>query len=178
MHIHSPNSLIDERRSNENMQFERIIFLCAFILCTQGMSIYLSFSDNSVFSGQSTLVPNYSCDQDNDTVGFTLSASTHSGWEPTSNCLLSQCLLNSNNNNSCRSSTTPCFDYRTINNTGFCAPGILCSILEPCNTTTYTCQSNALVCVINSCCSPSAICIPSIWTDFCELSNDAFYIKR
>jgi hypothetical protein len=138
----------------------------------------LYFQITLYFLGQSTLVPNYSCDQDNDTVGFTLSPSPHSGWEPTSNCLLQQCVLSSNNNDSCRSSSTPCFDYRTINNTCFCAPGILCAILEPCNSTTYTCESDALVCVVNSCCSPPAICIPSSWTDFCILGNDAFYIER
>jgi hypothetical protein len=35
-----------------------------------------------------------------------------------------------------------------------------------------------LVCVVNSCCSPQAICIPSSWTDFCILGKDVFYLKR
>ena len=128
--------------------------------------------------GQSTLVPNYYCVESNDTVEFTLSPSTHSAWEPMSNCFLQQCLLSVNNNNSCRSSTTPCFEYQTHDNTSFCAPGILCSILPPCNSTTYSCGSPDLVCVVNSCCSPQEVCIPIIWTNFCDLGNNLFSVRE
>ena len=139
---------------------------------------YSTFStSNKRILGQTTLVPNYFCDQNSDSVEFTLSPLSHSAWKPASNCSLDECVL-SFHNNSCRSSTTPCFDYRTLNNTRYCAPGILCSILEACNSTTSTCTSDDLVCVINSCCSPQAVCIPASWTSFCALGNKIVYIDE
>ncbi|CAF3684658.1 unnamed protein product [Rotaria socialis] len=111
----------------------------------------------------STAAPNYYCN----TVEFTLSSSDHSASKPTLNCSLQKCNVSSNEN-TCLSSTTPCFDYRTFNNISYCAPGILCSILEPCNNVTYNCASNTSVCVINSCCSPQAVCLPSASLDFCR----------
>ncbi|CAF4372120.1 unnamed protein product, partial [Adineta steineri] len=100
---------------------------------------------------QTTELPDYSCSENNVSIQFTLSSLSHSAWNSTSNCSLQQC--NVNLNNSCLSSSTPCFDYRTINNSRYCAPGILCSILERCDNTTQTCSSNDSICVINSCCS-------------------------
>lgn len=95
-----------------------------------------------------------------------------------SNCFLQQCLLSANINDSCRSTTAPCYDYRTYDNTSFCAPGILCSILETCNNTNYSCSSPDFVCVVNSCCSQPTICIPIAWTNFCILGNDLFAIRE
>ncbi|CAF1482448.1 unnamed protein product, partial [Adineta steineri] len=120
--------------------------------------------------GQTTQIPNYSCSDNNASIHFTLSSSSHSASNSTSNCFLQQCIVNSNNNNnSCRSSSTPCFDYRTINNISFCAPGILCSILERCDNITQTCPSNNSICIINSCCSSSQpVCLPLLATQVCE----------
>lgn len=69
-------------------------------------------------------------------------------------------------------SSTPCFDYRTINNTRYCAPAIQCSILEPCDNITHGCTSYNFVCVINSCCSPQAVCVPSVAINLCPSGKD------
>ncbi|CAF1210446.1 unnamed protein product [Adineta steineri] len=114
--------------------------------------------------GQTTQLPNYSCSENNASIQFTLSSSFHSAWNPISNCSLQQCNTSLNDNNNCLLSSTPCFDYRTINNISYCAPGILCSILERCNNITHTCSSNSSVCVFNSCCSPQAVCLPLLAT--------------
>ncbi|CAF4327001.1 unnamed protein product, partial [Adineta steineri] len=119
--------------------------------------------------GQTTQLPNYSCSENNVSIQFTLSSSAHSASNPTSSCSLQQCNVNSTtNNNSCRSSSTPCFDYRTINNISYCAPGILCSILERCDNITQTCSSNNSICIINSCCSSQAVCLPFLVTQMCN----------
>jgi len=138
---------------------------------------HVTLSQNEQFLGQTTQAPNYSCNQNNDIIEFTLSASSHSAWQPTSNCSLQQCYLSSSNNNSCQSSATPCFDYRTLNNSRYCAPGILCSILELCDNITYTCASNTSICIVNSCCSPQAICLPLSLTNFCILGNGTLYTQ-
>ncbi|CAF1407374.1 unnamed protein product, partial [Adineta steineri] len=78
----------------------------------------------SSVKGQTTQLPNYYCTENNVSIQFTLSSSSHSASNPASSCSLQQCnvnLTNSNNDN-CRSSSTPCFDYRTINNISYCAP--------------------------------------------------------
>ncbi|CAF1578477.1 unnamed protein product [Adineta steineri] len=118
--------------------------------------------------GQTTQLPNYSCSENNVSIQFTLSSSSHSAWNQTSNCSLQQCDISSNGSNSFLSSSTPCFDFRTINNISYCAPGILCSILEACDNITQTCSSNNSICVINSCCSPQAVCLPVSATQMCE----------
>ncbi|CAF4919660.1 unnamed protein product, partial [Rotaria sp. Silwood1] len=103
-----------------------------------------------------TPVLDYYCNENDHNIQFSWSSSGHSGWEPTLNCSLQQCNINLNNNATCRSSSTLCFDYRSVNNMIYCAPGLLCSLLEPCNNVTYNCTSNTSVCIINSCCSPKA----------------------
>ncbi|CAF0977204.1 unnamed protein product [Adineta steineri] len=118
--------------------------------------------------GQSTQLSNYSCSENDISIQFILSSSAHSAWNSTSNCSLQQCNISLNGNNNCLSSSTPCFDYRSINNISYCAPGILCSILETCDNITQTCSSNNSVCVINSCCSSQAVCIPFLATQICK----------
>ncbi|CAF4099959.1 unnamed protein product, partial [Adineta steineri] len=122
----------------------------------------------SSVKGQTTQLPNYSCSENNATIQFTLSSSSHSASNSTSSCSLQQCNTSLNNNDNCRSSSTPCFDYRTINNISYCAPGILCSILERCDNITQTCSSNNSICVINSCCSSQAVCLPFLATRMCK----------
>ncbi|CAF1354433.1 unnamed protein product [Adineta steineri] len=122
----------------------------------------------SSVKGQTTQPPNYSCTENNASIQFTLSSSAHSAWNSTSNCSLQQCNTSLNGNNNCLSSSTPCYDYRTINNISYCAPGILCSILERCNNVTQTCLSNNSICVINSCCSSQPVCLPLLATRICE----------
>lgn len=101
------------------------------------------------------------------------SSSSHSAWQSSSNCQLLLCNQNSSNNNdSCRLSSTPCFDYRTANNTSYCAPGTLCSLLEPCNNITGGCSSNMSVCIMNSCCMPQAVCLPLFLTNLCLSRNN------
>ncbi|CAF0832841.1 unnamed protein product [Adineta steineri] len=118
--------------------------------------------------GQTTELPNYSCSENNASIQFTLSSSSHSAWNSTSDCTLQQCNTSLNGNNNCLLSSTPCFNYRTINNISYCAPGILCSILERCDNITQTCSSNNSVCVINSCCSLQAVCLPLLATQMCK----------
>ncbi|CAF3560960.1 unnamed protein product, partial [Rotaria sp. Silwood2] len=120
------------------------------------------------YSGQATTLPNYVCNQNTDIVEFTYSASDHSAFNSTLNCSLQQCYANPSNTSSCLLSPTPCFAYRTLSNITYCAPGIQCSLMEPCNNITYTCTSNISVCIVNSCCLPQAICLPVSWTNFCK----------
>jgi hypothetical protein len=125
--------------------------------------------------GEITQPPNYYCNNSNQFVELTLSSSFHSAWNSSSNCSLQQCLLTSTNNNNCQWSPTPCFDYRTFNNSRYCSPAIQCSILEECNNITLTCASNTSVCIVNSCCSPRTICLPLSSTNFCPLGNYIFH---
>ncbi|CAF1002660.1 unnamed protein product [Adineta steineri] len=127
--------------------------------------------------GQTTQLPNYSCSENNVSIQFTLSSSSHSAWNPTSNCSLQQCNTSLNDNNNCLSSSTPCFYYQTINNISYCAPGILCSILERCDNITQTCPSNDSVCVINSCCSSQPICLPMLATQMCKTGTNTYYLR-
>ncbi|CAF2706385.1 unnamed protein product [Rotaria sp. Silwood2] len=131
--------------------------------------IYLMYA-----KGQMREPSEYPCVNTNFTVTFTLSDSSHSAWKSSSNCSLSQC---STNNNSCRLSMTPCFDYHTINNISYCAPASLCSILETCDNITHTCSSSASVCVVNSCCVTKTICLPLSWTTLCTSESLFFVIK-
>lgn len=124
---------------------------------------------------QTTQAPNYSCSDSDEIVTFTASQLSHSAWEPTSNCILQSCNVTSSTNNTCRSSATLCFQYRTLNNQIYCAPGILCSILELCNERTNNCISNTSVCIVNSCCSPQAVCLPVSLTSFCNSSKNTHY---
>ena len=103
---------------------------------------------------------------------FTLSASSHSAWQSSTNCNMSQCPMNASYDNGCRASSTPCFDYRSLNNTSYCAPAVDCSILESCNNITHDCASNSSVCVNNSCCSPQAVCLPLSATNFCKSGSE------
>ncbi|CAF3832198.1 unnamed protein product [Rotaria sp. Silwood1] len=82
---------------------------------------------------QTTTASNYYCNENNQDDQFTLSASLHAAWQSTLNCSLQQCNTSFNDNNNCRLPSTLCFNYRSLNNTGYCASGILCSILEPCD---------------------------------------------
>ncbi|CAF1065495.1 unnamed protein product [Adineta steineri] len=130
----------------------------------------------SSVKGQTTQLPNYSCSENDVSIQFTLSSSFHSASNLTSNCSLQQCNTSLNSNNNCLSSSTPCFDYRTINNISYCAPGILCSILETCGNIAQTCSSNNSVCVINSCCSSQAVCLPFLATQMCKTGTDTYYL--
>lgn len=122
-----------------------------------------------------TLSPHYSCNAGNIGVNFTLSWSNHSAWQPTISCALQTCNITSMNNNSCSSlQSAPCFIYRTSTNISYCAPGIMCSLLEPCDNLAYNCTSNTSICVINSCCSPQAVCLPLLITNFCTQIDESF----
>ena len=161
-----------------SMQLVIILFLTVFLAYVKGISIFWSYSRRisviyKQFLGQTIEQrSNYYCGINNYGVEFTLTQASHSAWEPISNCSLQQCYTNLNNNNNCHSSVhMPCFGYRTHDNIRYCAPGITCAILEPCNNTTYACSMSASVCVINSCCSPQAVCLPLSLRTFCVLGN-------
>ncbi|UJR17843.1 hypothetical protein I4U23_004742 [Adineta vaga] len=138
------------------MKFETIVCLSVLFVCIKG---------------QTTQIPNYYCNQTNETVEFTLSSLVHSAWNPMTNCSLSRYIGSSTNNNICQSLSTHCFDYHTSNNTSLFAPAIECSILEACDNITYTCVSNTSVCIINSCCSAQTVCLPLSVTNFCISGN-------
>ncbi|CAF1468140.1 unnamed protein product [Adineta steineri] len=126
---------------------------------------------------QTTELPDYSCSENDVSIQFALLSSSHTAWNSTSNCSLQQCNASLIDNNNCLSSSTPCFDYRTINNISYCAPAILCSILETCDNITQTCSSNDSVCVINSCCSPQAVCLPLLATQMCKTGTNTYYLN-
>ncbi|CAF0882767.1 unnamed protein product [Adineta ricciae] len=117
--------------------------------------------------GQTTLSPNYSCLKNNADVEFTLSISAHSASNPSSSCSVQQCNITTFDSSNCRRSPTPCFYYYTINNSSYCAPAIQCSLLELCDNVTNSCSSYDSICIVNSCCSPSAVCLPLLTTKFC-----------
>ena len=135
-------------------------------------------------SGPTAQAFNYVCTENTSVIEFTLSSSDHSASKLVSNCSLQQCSVDLNYNNSCLLSSAPCFDYRSSNNTKYCAPGILCSILEPCDNVTYNCTSPSSVCIVNSCCSPSSVCLPISLFNFCPpgkvktLTHDNFPILK
>lgn len=131
-----------------------------------------------VTTPSSTNISNYFCSQNDDTIGFTSSSSYHAAWNPTLNCFISECYVNSTSNSSCRTSATPCFHYRSRSNGRYCAPGILCSLLEPCDNITYTCASSTSVCIVNSCCSQQTVCLSVSLTNFCPLGNYMYLIFR
>nr|ACD54707.1 unknown [Adineta vaga] len=110
----------------------------------------------------------YSCYENNITVKFELSTANHSASNPASSCSLQQCNVTSIDNQTCSLLPTPCFNYLTINNTSYCAPAIQCSLLEVCDNVTYSCVSNNSICIINSCCSLSAVCLPLLATNYCK----------
>lgn len=133
----------------------------------------LFYSWNERLIGQTTQTPALTCSENNLTITITDSPSSHSAWRSSSNCFLSFCNQNSSRNTSdCRLSLMPCFDYRTANNRSYCAPGSLCSLLEPCNNITGECSSNMSICVVNSCCIPQAVCLPLYLTNLCSSQND------
>ncbi|CAF1415661.1 unnamed protein product [Adineta ricciae] len=117
--------------------------------------------------GRTIALASSSCASQSNNVEFTLSTASHSASNPTSSCSLQQCITTSANNQTCSLSPTPCFNYRTTNNISYCAPAIDCPVLQPCNNVTYSCASNDSVCIVNSCCSPIAVCLPLLTTNFC-----------
>ncbi len=130
--------------------------------------------------GQTTNSANYYCTEDNFTIQFThtSTSTSHSAWDPLLNCSLALCYESLNNSsNSCRTTSTFCFDYRTISDVSYCAPASLCSILEPCNTINNECSSNTSVCIINSCCIPKAVCLPLLWVDLCRSTSEYFILE-
>ncbi|CAF4431854.1 unnamed protein product, partial [Rotaria sp. Silwood2] len=108
----------------------------------------------------------YYCTENDDSFRMLDSSSPHSASQPNTNCALQRCDVNWNSSNPCRAESIACFDYVTQNNTHYCAPGVLCSVLEPCNG--FTCASNTAVCVVNTCCSPQAVCLPVSLKNFCS----------
>ena len=153
------------------------LFLSTFLLCIKSMFIFSVYPAliiiHKIYLGQTTETPNYSCSTSGATLTLQYTSSSYSAWDPALNCSVSLCSMNSNNNSSsCLTPSMPCFDFRTINNTSYCAPGSLCSLLELCDNQTGGCTSNTSVCIINSCCSLQRVCLPLYWTTLCTSSNN------
>ncbi len=125
--------------------------------------------------GQTTDPTSYTCNENNFNIRISRSTSPHSAFDNSSNCSLSQC---TNNNNSCLSSNAHCFGYRSINNQSYCAPGSLCSILEPCDNITGQCATNTSVCIVNSCCLPKTKCLPLSLINLCSSASKCYGIKN
>ena len=110
------------------------------------------------------------CPINSSNVTLEISYSNHSAWSPLQNCSLAPCtsvLLSVSFN--CSSTTIVCFDYHTVDNTSYCAPAVSCSIMEPCDVNGQ-CSLLTSVCVTNTCCSPSTLCLPLEWTHLCHSS--------
>ena len=123
--------------------------------------------------GQPANISQFTCPINNITIQFTWSLSAHSAWQPSTNCSVPLCRNSSNpTSNDCQRSSITCFQYHTATNTRYCAPASLCSILETCDNARGSCSSNASVCVVNSCCTHQAICLPLAWTHMCMSSNE------
>lgn len=128
---------------------------------------------NNSFEGQNTQAPSYSCSIENSNLQFTLWSSSHSAREAASNCALQSCSGSStSNNHSCYRPLTRCFTYRTAINIPYCAPGFLCSLLDPCDNRTGTCASNTSVCIIDSCCNPPERCLPLASANLCSFATE------
>lgn len=153
-------------------QFVVHFLLIGFLLPIQGYLMFTYFSKNYIKSliGQTTQAyNNYTCSTEELNFHFTFSISSHSAWQPSNSCSLSSCIFRSSNSSgNCLQSSTPCYDYRTAHNASYCAPGALCSLLEPCNSITGQCASNESVCVVNSCCIPQSVCLPLSWNNLCS----------
>lgn len=131
-----------------------------------------------LIAGQSSYNHSYSCSAEDNRVEFSLSSFlNHTAENPTTNCSMLECQnLSSNNITMCLVNVTPCYQYTTINNNSFCAPGALCSILTPCDNITRSCAQNSSVCVVNSCCEQGPVCVPLLWSSFCPASNRGMFI--
>jgi hypothetical protein len=126
--------------------------------------------------GKLTSASDFVCQESDRDVNFNLSVANHSASQLTSNCALSRCDVISNDENSCFSSSAPCFAYLTPSNATLCAPGIICSLLEPCNNANFSCASSSSVCVVNSCCSPQHVCLPFFSMNYCVSPNSTVYV--
>lgn len=118
---------------------------------------------------------NYTCRETDVNLQFTIVQTNHSAWQPATSCARSLCDIISNDESSCRSYSAPCFAYQSLNFGRMCAPAFLCSVLEPCNQVNFSCSSNSSICVINSCCSPQAVCLPSTSIKYCVSPNSTVY---
>ena len=120
---------------------------------------------------------NYLCTGNDGYIQFSSLQVAHSAVQPSTNCSLSECTTFANTENICLAATAPCYSYRMANGSQFCAPGILCSILEPCDNQTLICSSSDAECIINSCCSSQYVCIPRAALRFCSQGNSVSYSR-
>ena len=118
---------------------------------------------------------NYTCRETAVNIQLSVAQSNHSAWQPATACARSPCDVISDDETSCRSYSAPCFAYQSPNYGRICAPAFVCSVLEPCNQTTFTCSSNASICVTDSCCSPQAMCLPWTSLKLCLSVNSSIY---
>jgi hypothetical protein len=77
--------------------------------------------------------------------------------------------LSTSSNSSCTTGGA-CYDFRTVNNTSYCAPLGLCSLLDPCINGSR-CLSNKSVCIVNSCCVQGNVCLPLVFIEMCSQQN-------
>ena len=123
------------------------------------------------FLATTTQLPYHSCSNANVDVTFTLSTSNHSAYDWVSNCSLQKYNAFYHISGARRSSSTPCFVYRSVDNSTYHVDGILCSEIETCDYVTHTCTSIGSICAVDSYCSSHAICLPLATTNFCKKGN-------
>lgn len=139
-------------------------------------SVFLFYLVYSVFISVSTIQSsNYTCRETDVNTTLTDTQSNHSAWQSTTACARSPCDVISNDETSCRSYSAPCLAYQSSNYGRICAPAFVCSVLEPCNQSNFTCSSNTSICVNDSCCSPQAMCLPRSSLKYCLSVNSSFY---
>ena len=134
----------------------------------QSKSYHVSSENTYILVDQIISTQTYTCNTTDRMASFSLSFSSHSVWDSRINCSLDLCNRNSYGNVRCHNASTPCFRYQNSHGNQYCAHAILCSILQPCNNSHYSCTSINGRCVVNSCCSPHQVCSPLSWTSFCE----------
>lgn len=170
-------SFFAQSPQNNNALYNKYRFHNICFLCKRFVHLFLScytFIAIRKYSGQTTATPNYYCNVNDNEIRLVFSTSSHSAWESASNCSLQQCNRNSGMNNNCYFSEMSCYDYRTLNNVSYCTPAVDCSLLEPCINTTYTCASSQSVCIVNTCCSTYAVCLPLLLLNICPPSKNRF----
>lgn len=108
------------------------------------------------------------CPVNSSSINLEITYSNHSGWAPAQNCSLVACTwISLSMSSNCSAPTITCFQYQTANNTIYCAPAALCSLMEPCDVNGQ-CSLLTSVCVINTCCNASSVCLPLEWTNLCQ----------
>lgn len=83
-----------------------------------------------------------------------------------SGCSVEMCTMRNPSNTGC-SNLPACYQFDTSINTSVCAPQVICSLFDSCNSL-RRCATSTSVCVINSCCA-APICMPLSLVTSCSM---------